>query len=394
MGPRRRADAGNDRLDGCLRPVGPIYAGTNEIQRNIVAERVLGLAVTTKFGFTDEQDSPHTVRDLADRCPRRSVGAGQRRRFSLGLWRRSPRWVFAVLAPEAGGRHERGRPRSDPRRSRLRSVPELLVEHVAVAVPALAEAGHAALEAAIAGDSTITLNLSGEVIVGAVADAVVHRNGHTLHLVTEWQADAATSIDRPAARRTPDITAADPLDGADPDLAFDRAALGMATQCIGVARRLLESTVEYVGERHQFGKPVGSYQAVKHHLANVKIALDFAAACLSGGVVAARQRSGHRGRRSMAKAQASGRRSRCSSVLQCRCYRLHVRYDLAVAETSVDACRRPRRCAVPSRPCRCGHRRLSQGRAVGSGRLLRAIGITTGWRSPWRSGPVARSLRG
>ncbi|MGB0501604.1 MAG: acyl-CoA dehydrogenase family protein, partial [Acidimicrobiales bacterium] len=188
-------------------------------------------------------------------------------------------------------------------------VPEPLVEHVAVAVPALAEAGHAALEAAIAGDSTITLNLSGEVIVGAAADAVVHRNGDTLHLVTEWQADAATSIDQ--SRRLgvlTDITAADPLDGADPDLAFDRAALGTAAQCIGVARRLLEATVEYVGERHQFGKPVGSYQAVKHHLANVKIALDFAAPLVyrAAWSVAHDNDPVTRGRDvSMAKAQAS-----------------------------------------------------------------------------------------
>ena len=188
-------------------------------------------------------------------------------------------------------------------------VPEPLVEHVAVAVPALAEAGHAALEAAIAGDSTITLNLSGEVIVGAAADAVVHRHGDALQLVTEWQADEATSIDQ--SRRLgvlTDIIAADPLDGADPDLAFDRAALGTAAQCIGVARRLLESTVEYVAERHQFGKPVGSYQAVKHHLANVKIALDFVAPLVyrAAWSVAHDDDPVARGRDvSMAKAQAS-----------------------------------------------------------------------------------------
>ncbi|NDH11859.1 MAG: acyl-CoA dehydrogenase, partial [Actinobacteria bacterium] len=87
-----------------------------------------------------------------------------------------------------------------------------------------------------------------------------------------------------------------------------RAALGTAAQCIGVARRLLEATVEYVGERHQFGKPVGSYQAVKHHLANVKIALDFAAPLVyrAAWSVAHDDDPVTRGRDvSMAKAQAS-----------------------------------------------------------------------------------------
>ncbi len=208
-----------------------------------------------KFSFTDEQDMfRDTVRELfADRCPpdavRRSWDNDDGR--VPGLWAAlAEMGVLAVLAPEAAG----GLGMNEVDLVRIleeagyAGVPEPLVEHVAVAVPALAEAGHAALEAAIAGDSTITLNLSGEVIVGAAADAVVHRNGDTLHLVTEWQADAATSIDQ--SRRLgvlTDITAADPLDGADPDLAFDRAALGTAAQCIGVARRLLEATVEYVG---------------------------------------------------------------------------------------------------------------------------------------------------
>ena len=220
--------------------------------------------------------------------------------------------VLAVLAPEAAG----GLGMNEVDLVRIleeagyAGVPEPLVEHVAVAIPALAEAGHGALEAAIAGDSTITLNLSGEVIVGAAADAVVHRTGDTLQLVTEWQADEATSIDQ--SRRLgvlTEITAADPLDGVDPELAFDRAALGTAAQCIGVARRLLEATVEYVGERRQFGKPVGSYQAVKPHLANVKIALDFAAPLVyrAAWSVAHVDDPVARGRDvSMAKAQASG----------------------------------------------------------------------------------------
>src|SRR5262249_41327118 len=49
--------------------------------------------------------------------------------------------------------------------------------------------------------------------------------------------------------------------------AFDRGALLAAATLIGLARRMLEMTVEYVKIRHQFGRPVGSFQAVKHPLA-------------------------------------------------------------------------------------------------------------------------------
>jgi alkylation response protein AidB-like acyl-CoA dehydrogenase len=39
---------------------------------------------------------------------------------------------------------------------------------------------------------------------------------------------------------------------------------------------MLDMTVEYVIERQQFGVAVGSFQAVKHHLADARIALEFA----------------------------------------------------------------------------------------------------------------------
>ena len=61
------------------------------------------------------------------------------------------------------------------------------------------------------------------------------------------------------------------------ELAFERAALGTAAVLIGLGRRMLDLTVAYVAERHQFGVPVGSFQAVKHHLADARLQLEFAA---------------------------------------------------------------------------------------------------------------------
>jgi len=58
--------------------------------------------------------------------------------------------------------------------------------------------------------------------------------------------------------------------------AFDRAALGTAAQLVGIADRMIEMTAEYARQREQFGKPIGSFQAVKHHLANALLNVDFA----------------------------------------------------------------------------------------------------------------------
>src|SRR5262249_16167721 len=55
-----------------------------------------------------------------------------------------------------------------------------------------------------------------------------------------------------------------------------RSVCGTAAQLCGLSDRMLDMTADYVKERRQFGVPVGSSQAVKHHLANARIALEFA----------------------------------------------------------------------------------------------------------------------
>lgn len=57
---------------------------------------------------------------------------------------------------------------------------------------------------------------------------------------------------------------------------LDRGALCQAAQLVGLGRGLLDQASEYVTRRKQFGRPVGEFQAVKHHLANVLVALEFA----------------------------------------------------------------------------------------------------------------------
>ena len=53
-------------------------------------------------------------------------------------------------------------------------------------------------------------------------------------------------------------------------------ALAASAQLIGLGQKLLDETVEYTKIRHQFGRPVGSFQAIQHQLADVLIQLEFA----------------------------------------------------------------------------------------------------------------------
>jgi len=71
-------------------------------------------------------------------------------------------------------------------------------------------------------------------------------------------------------------------EGLDVDAAVvsERAALAAAAQLVGLAQQMLEMSVAYVGQREQFGKPIGSFQAVKHHLADAALRLEFARPCV------------------------------------------------------------------------------------------------------------------
>jgi alkylation response protein AidB-like acyl-CoA dehydrogenase len=63
------------------------------------------------------------------------------------------------------------------------------------------------------------------------------------------------------------------------------ARLATAAQALGVGLALLDRTVTYVKQRTQFGVPIGSFQAVKHQLADAKIALEFARPLLFGAAL-------------------------------------------------------------------------------------------------------------
>ena len=67
--------------------------------------------------------------------------------------------------------------------------------------------------------------------------------------------------------------------------AFDLAVLATAAQLLGAGERVLADSVAYVKQRRQFGREIGSYQAIKHALADVRIALDFARPLVHGAAL-------------------------------------------------------------------------------------------------------------
>ena len=60
------------------------------------------------------------------------------------------------------------------------------------------------------------------------------------------------------------------------DGVLNRGALALSAQLLGLTHRMLDLGVDHAAQRKQFGKPVGSFQAVKHHLADVAVKAEFA----------------------------------------------------------------------------------------------------------------------
>ena len=68
------------------------------------------------------------------------------------------------------------------------------------------------------------------------------------------------------------------LGGAGIDRATEQAVTGLAAVTVGAAQRILDLVVGHVRDRHQFGVPIGSFQAVKHMAVDVYVAVERARA--------------------------------------------------------------------------------------------------------------------
>lgn len=117
-------------------------------------------------------------------------------------------------------------------------------------------------------------------------------------LTDDTLAEATVTGTKPSVdgtRRLCEVSPGDAL-GVDvtPDAAFDQAALATAAQLLGAGERLLADSVAYVKQRKQFGREIGSYQAIKHQLADVRIALDFARPLVQGAALSLHTADGSR----------------------------------------------------------------------------------------------------
>jgi alkylation response protein AidB-like acyl-CoA dehydrogenase len=239
------------------------------------------------FRLTDEQQMlSETVAGLfADHC----TGADLRRQLASGATRDAERWrrivdmgLPGLMAPDAAGGSGLG-----PVEMALVAVaagyamlPEPLVDHAGIAMPVLALAG--TLEQAIAGETVAVGHSSMPLVADAdsAATLLLVEGGELHHVPREvvrlervesidpfrrlfrvvWIPEAATRIGGPALI----------------DRMLDHGALCAAAQLLGLAQRAIDLAVAYAGERQQFGKPIGSFQAVKHHLATAQVKVEFA----------------------------------------------------------------------------------------------------------------------
>ncbi len=120
------------------------------------------------------------------------------------------------------------------------------------------------------------------VVHGDAADVVVAVQDGRVERWTGVSAEALTPLDptRRLARLRPGPVA---VVGADPGLA-DTAAVLLAAEQIGAAARCLELTVEYTKQRVQFGRPIGSFQALKHRMADLHVAVQSARAVVADSI--------------------------------------------------------------------------------------------------------------
>jgi alkylation response protein AidB-like acyl-CoA dehydrogenase len=108
------------------------------------------------------------------------------------------------------------------------------------------------------------------------------------------------------SRRLFGVSAGESAWRADVARAYEFGALAAAAQLIGAGQALLDAAVDYAKQRAQFGRIIGSYQAIKHKLADVHIALELARPLVYGAALSLADQSPETARDvSAAKASAS-----------------------------------------------------------------------------------------
>jgi alkylation response protein AidB-like acyl-CoA dehydrogenase len=200
------------------------------------------------------------------------------------------------------------------------------------------------LDLPLDGSARLAVQRDDLVPYAAVATHVYSEDHHRLLENVTTSPEATVDASRQAARvqgtpvgRAPQLAHSSSEEfltrhgGHPPAIPSELATVGTAAFLLGLARRQLDLTVAYVKERRQFGVAVGSFQAVKHPLADAVVGTEFAwPAVLRAAHVLSTAPLGAHLTVSMAKALASDASYRMSRV----CLQAHgamgytVEYDL------------------------------------------------------------------
>lgn len=163
------------------------------------------------------------------------------------------------------------------------AVPGPVTESVAVAPILLADDERSA--ALAAGELIATVALPPQVPYAVNADfaglTLLAEDGR----VTEATPGAAhDSVD--PTRRLFEVDVSGDGQSADTARAYEFGALATAAQLVGAGQAMLDLSVAYAKQRTQFGRVIGSYQAIKHKLADVHIAVEMARPLVHGAALA------------------------------------------------------------------------------------------------------------
>ena len=182
-------------------------------------------------------------------------------------------------------------------------VPGPVTESMAVAPILLGDDDRSA--ALAAGELIATVALPPAVPRAADADfAGLVLLAHDGYVSDAAAGDSHESVD--PARKLFDVNATGDGHAADVTKAFEFGALATAAQLVGAGQAMLDMSVAYAKQRSQFGRIIGSYQAIKHKLADVHIALELARPLVYGAALSLAENSPDTARDvSAAKAAAS-----------------------------------------------------------------------------------------
>ena len=237
-----------------------------------------------RFGFTsDQRELAGAVREIlaAELTPAARAGASEASGRRGGVWKSlADAGVFGLLVPEAAGGlgmtevdavlvlEELGRA----------AVPGPVAETAFVAAPLLATSTYSEglAEGAVVG---VAAEVGSYLPDADVADVLIVLAGDGGQLIGPQELTRQPTVDpsRPLfSLPGSGSDVGESISGAAVAALRDRAVLATAAQLVGASQHLLEASVGYAKTRKQFGREIGSFQALKHQLADLMLAVEFA----------------------------------------------------------------------------------------------------------------------